>query len=39
MTTVDPDHELAIHGPLERRRTTTLGVEHFGELPGSKLGS
>ena len=36
-TTVDT--ELAIRGPLERRPTTTLGVEHIGELPRSKLGS
>ena len=34
-TTIDP--ELAIRGPLERRPTTTSGVEHIGELPGSKF--
>ena len=36
-TAIDP--ELAIRGPLERRPTATLGVEHLGELPRSKLGS
>jgi hypothetical protein len=31
------DSELAIRGPLECCPTATLGVEHIGELPRSKL--
>ena len=33
------DFKLAIHGPLEHSSTTSLGIEHIGELPKSKLGS
>jgi hypothetical protein len=34
-TTVHP--ELAIRGELEHHLTSTLRVEHVGELPGSKI--